>query len=193
MKDSELRREDWERFFNWLNPNRDLAAREYEVIRGRLISYFNKRNCAVAEDLTDCAIDRVIRLLPSVIGQFSGQPIRYCFGVARYIHKEHLRREAETDGGTITEARSDPHQDSFAEEQEVMDRCLDHCLRKLDAWKRETFIRYYLVEKQTKSHFRQGLAEQSGMTINALRLQMLRLKEELRQCITDCRQRETAR
>jgi len=192
MKDWSLRSEEWEQFLAWLNPDRELAAQEYEVIRHRLIEYFNHRNCATAEDLTDQTIDRVVKILPSIISQFSGKPIRYCYGVARYIHKEHLRRQSHTDAGTVTETQPDRPQQSYTDEQEIVDHCLENCLKKLDAQKRQTFIHYYLVD-HTKNNFRQRLADQLGITINALRLKMLRLKEELRQCITTCQQRETIR
>lgn len=192
MKDRELRREEWERFLNWLNPNPDQAAREYEAIRASLIVYFHKRNCTNAEDLTDQTIDRVIKLLPSIIGDFSGPRIRYCYGVAYYICKEHLRKQSQTERGLALERQPDRSPQSFMEEQEVVDRCLNNCLKKLDVQKREIFIQYYLVD-QTKQEFRQWLADQLGITINALRLKMLRLKEELRQCIATCQQRETNR
>lgn len=193
MKDWTLARTEWESFLYWLNPEPDLAALAYEQIRHALILYFEKRQCADSAALADQTIDRVIRLLPSVIGNFSGPPLRYCYGVANYIFKEYTRIQVRKDGGPVTEARFDPYQPAMVEEQEIIDGCLSNCLGKLDTRKREVFLRYYLAEAQTRSDFRQKLAVHFGLTINALRLQMLRIKEELRICITTCQQQQVSR
>jgi hypothetical protein len=49
------------------------------------------------------------------------------------------------------------------------------------------FILYYREGNRLNLDHRKSLAEQFNCTINALRLQIHRLTEELRRCITDCR------
>jgi RNA polymerase sigma factor (sigma-70 family) len=188
MKDWELKTDNWTRFLNWLNTDRDLAAQVYETIRQKLINYFNKRNCADAEGLADQTIDRVIRLLSSFNGNLPDNQLRYCYGVAKYILKEYIRLQVIPNNRTVTDAEPASYRSDSAEEQELIETCLSCCLQKLYAQKRDTFIRYYLAENQAKIEFRQQLAAELGISINALRLQMLRLKEELRTCITECRQ-----
>jgi RNA polymerase sigma factor (sigma-70 family) len=180
---------DWDRFYKWLNPDPDLAASEYRVLRQSLISFFKGRYCADAEGLTDQTIERVVQLLPKFGDELPNHPLRYCYGVARFIHKEYLRNEVSRNGGDmskLTHLAADPASD---EAREALERCLHNCLRKLDKKKRDLFTRYYLVGSQEKSVYHQKMADQMGITLTALRLQILRIKEKLRACITDCQQR----
>jgi RNA polymerase sigma factor (sigma-70 family) len=179
---------DWDRFYEWLNPDPDLTASEYGRLRRLLIAFFKNRQCADAEGLADQTIERVVQLLPKFGNELPTHPLRYCYGVAHYIHKEYLRDEVSRNGGDISKL-SPPHYDpALAEAKEAMEKCLYHCLRKLDKKKRETFTRYYLVSSKEKSVFHQTMAEQMGITLTALRLQILRIKEKLRDCINDCQQ-----
>ena len=182
---------DWDRFFKWLNPDSDSAASEYKILRQTLISFFKKRECADAEFLADATIERVAELLPRFGDELPANPLRYCYGVAKYMHKEYVSKEVLRRGGDVTDAHPDPYDHLRTADQEILDRCLSTCLLKLDPSKRDTFTRYYLVDPQTKCAIRQSLADQLGINIKALRLQMFRLKEELRRCITACRSRET--
>jgi RNA polymerase sigma factor (sigma-70 family) len=185
-----MKTEDWTRFLKWLNPDPDLAAQIYEAIRQKLISYFIRRACSDSEGLADQTIDRVIRLLSSLNGSLPDNQLRYCYGIAKYIHREYWRIQVNPNRGTVTDREPNPYRAESAEGHEVIEKCLYLCLQKLDERKRETFIRYYLTETQAKNEFRQQLADKLGITINALRLQMLRLKTELRICITECQQHD---
>jgi RNA polymerase sigma factor (sigma-70 family) len=182
------RMKDWDRFYKWLNPDPDLAASEYTRLRRLLISFFKGRFCADAEGLADQTIERVVQLLPKYGNELPSHPTRYCYGVARYIYKEYLRNEFSRNTGELPNLSPAAYDSELAEEKEALDRCLHHCLRELDNQKREMFIRYYLVNSEEKSVLHQTMAEQMGITITALRLQILRIKEKLRACITECRQ-----
>jgi RNA polymerase sigma factor (sigma-70 family) len=180
---------DWDRFYEWLNPDPDLAASEYRKLRQSLISFFKSRGCADAEGLADQTIERVVKLLPKFGNDLPSHPLRYCYGVARYIHKEYLRNEVSRNGGEPSKLSPVSYDPELAEDKEALDRCLYNCLRELDEQKREMFTSYYLVSSEEKSSFHQTMAEQLGITITALRLQILRIKEKLRACITECQQR----
>jgi RNA polymerase sigma factor (sigma-70 family) len=180
---------DWDRFYQWLNPDPDLAASEYKRLRRLLISFFKGRYCADAEGLADQTIERVVQLLPKYGNELPSHPPRFCYGVARYIYKEYLRNEVSRNTGELPISSPAAYDSELAEEKEDLDRCLRNCLRELDNQKREMFIRYYLVNSEEKSVLHQAMAEQMGVTITALRLQILRVKEKLRACISDCRQR----
>jgi DNA-directed RNA polymerase specialized sigma24 family protein len=195
MNDRNLARPDWDRFLAWLNPNPDLAALVYEEIRHALILYFEKRQCADTAGLADQTINRVIHRLPAIAEGFSGPPLRYCYGVAGYIFKEYLRAkekvaDVEVSAVAVLPWRQDA--DDEAQVQELTERYLRNCLNRLDAPKRELFLRYYLAETPDRSDFRQNLALQFGLTINALRLQMLRLRDDLHRCITACQRQEAS-
>ncbi|HEY8459133.1 MAG TPA: hypothetical protein VIM99_02065, partial [Blastocatellia bacterium] len=76
-KDWEFTPEAFERFLNWLNPDREKAGQKYEDIRAGLIGYFNFRGCSGTEDLADETINRAIRQLPSIQDFYQGDPIKY--------------------------------------------------------------------------------------------------------------------
>jgi DNA-directed RNA polymerase specialized sigma24 family protein len=66
-------------------------------------------------------------------------------------------------------------------------------MEKLTPEKRKMFILYYREGNRLNLDHRRSLAEQFGCSINALRIQMHRLNEELRLCITDCRKQAAPR
>lgn len=187
MRDGDWQRADWLRFLEWLHPDSDQAGREYEAIHQKLFYYFTKLGCGDAIALADQTIDRVIRLLGKPDKQFSGEPLRICYGVARYIYKEYLHQQIPKDGGEVPDTRADPYRAATAEEQEQVERCLDQCLQKLDPRKRDIYLHYYLAEINRFEY-----AAELKMTINALRLLVMRLNNHLRDCITTCQQRADA-
>jgi RNA polymerase sigma factor (sigma-70 family) len=177
---------DWDRFYIWLNPDPDIAESEYKGIRVSLISYFRKRVCPDAEGLADQTIERVVKLLPKFGENLPSHPLRYCYGVARNIHKEYVR-ELSRNGVDITNAHP-VYNPSLNEAQDDLEKCLHNCLEKLDKKKRDLFLNYYLVGTEEKSVYHQKMADELGITLTALRLQILRIKEKLRACIADCQQ-----
>jgi DNA-directed RNA polymerase specialized sigma24 family protein len=179
---------DWDRFYKWLNPDPDLAASEYRGIRLNLISVFKSKSCHDPEGLADQTIERVVQTLPKYGDALPDNPLRYCFGVARYIHMEYRRsNEVTKNGGDPSGLSQHPYDPAESEEDETLDSCLHTCLQKLDKEKRELFLRYYLVSPEVKSDLHQKMADEMGITLTALRLQILRIKEKLRSCINECR------
>ena len=191
LKDLEFTREAFERFLDWLDADREQAGRKYEAIRRSLITIFNYRGCSAAEELADETINRAIRQRPSIEGSYQGDPAKYIQGIARFVALEYFNRQVKKHGGPVPEDMPDPSQpDATGEEdeREALSRCLRHCLNKLKPEKRKMFILYYREGNRLNSDHRRTLAEQFGCSINALRIQMHRLNEELRLCITDCRE-----
>src|ERR1051325_4279811 len=68
----------------------DRAAEKYELIRSRLIKFFESRRCNLAVELTDETINRVSRRISEgeTIPQQSLSG--YFYGVARNVWKEYL-------------------------------------------------------------------------------------------------------
>ena len=56
----QIESENFELMLDWLDADREKAARKYEQIRTRLIKIFVCRGAIEAEDLADETIDRVI-------------------------------------------------------------------------------------------------------------------------------------
>lgn len=189
MNKWELTGEAFDLFLNWLDTDREQAGQKYEALRRRLVIFFNCRGCAAAEDLADQAINRVIKQTPTLAGSLTGDPARYFYGVAKNLHHEYLREQAKRDGGPVPEEWPDPRRPEEQIEAELIHKCLRQCLQKLPPDKRETFQQYYQVEKRGADEQYQALAVRLDCTINALRIRVHRLKNELRACITACRQR----
>jgi RNA polymerase sigma factor (sigma-70 family) len=190
VKEWELTREAFERFLDWLDADREQAGLKYETIRRGLIAIFHGRGCFATEDLADETINRAIRQLSSIESSYEGDPAKYLHGIARFVALEYFNRQVRRDGGPVPEDLPDPSQPGDLdeeEEREALSRCLRHCLEKLKPEKRKMFILYYREGNRLNLEHRRLVAEQFNCSINALRIQMHRLNEELRLCITDCR------
>jgi RNA polymerase sigma factor (sigma-70 family) len=186
IKDWELSGEVFERFLNWLDADREQAGQKYEAIRRGLITLFSCRGCAPAEDLADDTINRAIRQLPSIEGSYEGDPAKYIYGIARFVALQYFNRETRRDGGSVPEDLPDPSLPDEEDINEAISRCLRRCLKKLKPEKRKMFILYYSKGTRFNLDNRKSLAERFGCSINALRIQMHRMNEDLRLCIADC-------
>jgi RNA polymerase sigma factor (sigma-70 family) len=194
VKDWELTREAFYRFLDWLDADREEAGRKYEIIRRGLIAIFNSRGCSTSEELADETIDRAARQLSSIESSYEGDPAKYLHGIARLVTLEYFNRQVKKYGGPPPEDMPDPSQPGATDEEderETLSRCLQNCLKKLKPEKRKMFILYYREGNRLNLDHRKSLAEQFGCSINALRIQMHRLNEELRRCVIDCREQTT--
>src|SRR5215510_11235068 len=87
----EMTQEGLDRLLAWLHPDRNLAGEKYEVIRRGLTQFFERRGCLEPAELADKTIDRVIKKLPEIYDQYSGEQAKYFYGVAHYVYQEYLR------------------------------------------------------------------------------------------------------
>src|SRR5262245_13250638 len=96
-----MNQESFDRFLEWLDADREEAARKYEAIRRELIKFFVSQVEAVAEDLTDKTMNTVIEKAPQLIGSYVGDPRHYFFRVALFKRLEYIRKVASKDGGPL--------------------------------------------------------------------------------------------
>lgn len=176
-----LEQAELDRLLAWLDSDRERAGERYEQIRWRLITIFAARNCAVPEELADETIDRVARRVADIEANYVGDKALYFFGVANNVHHEYLKKPAPPESAVVIDEGDD--------EREQRHRCLEQCLGKLPTDSREMLLRYYSQEKQAKIELHKTMAGQMGITINTLRLRVLRLKEKLQPCIKRCLER----
>jgi DNA-directed RNA polymerase specialized sigma24 family protein len=174
-------------FLLWLGGDDASGARMYEDVRQKLVLLFRCRGCFPAEELADETIDRTARALLKPGFICDGQPIAYMRGVARNIYLEWLRKQR----GAPVESISEPYLELPApvqstEGREVIYACLDRCLNALPQEKRSLLIRYYRNEKKSKIDDRQLMAEEVGVGLNALRIQVFRLRNTVRKCMERC-------
>ena len=189
MKNVTVTEEGLERFLNWLDADRELAALKYEKLRRSLVAYFAKRQCAAAEDLADLALDAAMDHLLKQNSLLLTKSLPYIFGIARNLYRQYLNKQVLSNGEANWNQL--PAQDLTDEnsEKERRSGCLRKCLRELKGEDRRLFQRYYLQKNGAMDQYRLELAEEFGLTINALRLKMMRLREQLRLCIKSCLQR----
>lgn len=166
----------FERFLCWLGPDPESAGRKYELIRGRLIMMFRARRCVFAEDLADTTFERVARKLTELSNEFTGDPARYFYGVAKKVYLEYQKE-------IVTRRRrigcSLPQTDED-EELERMLKQLDEALSTIPNSDRELILTYYTGTGKNKIKQRQALAKQSGLGLNALRLRVFRIRKEIK-------------
>jgi len=180
--------EDFDLFLNWLDSDRERAAKKYTAIHQRLIVFFDARRCANSEDLADETINRIIRRSPTLEPAANEDSTALFYKVAHYVHLNYLETIVKRDGGTPSESLPDQplSLEAELEEKELMQKCLEHCLQKLASAKREMVVHYYREDKQARIDQRKSLAERFGYSPNALRLQLFRIREELSACVTAC-------
>ena len=178
--------ESFEQLLNWLAPDRDVGARKYEEIRRRLILMFSCRGCYVPEELADEAMDRVSQSIGRADFVFEGDRARYFYGVARNVHLEWLRREKRFPTDSLDGSESSASGRKRPENSERLHECLDRCLDRMPGPKRNLLLRYYRHEGGAKIEVRKILAEQTGLSLNGLRIQLHRLRQILRDCVERC-------
>jgi DNA-directed RNA polymerase specialized sigma24 family protein len=172
-----LTQEGFDSLLAWLSPNRDDAGRKYEEIRLRLIKIFVRRGATVAEELADETINRVIRKLPEIVEDYTGDPAVYFYGVANKIIHEHLKKPPET----LPMPALDP-----PETIERNHRCLDRCMKQLTPGNRELILEYFQEQGQAKIDLRKQLSERLGVNLKTLRVRAFRIKDGLKQCVLAC-------
>ena len=174
-------------FLLWLGEDEASGARKYEEIRRKLILLFRYRGCHIPEELADETIDRTARAILDPQFHYQGERIAYFRGVARNVYFEWLRKERRIPTEPISEANPDLAAPvDRSENDDLLHACLERCLNALPQEKKMLLIRYYRSEKKAKIDGRQLLAEELGIGLNALRIQVFRLRNAMRRCVVKC-------
>jgi DNA-directed RNA polymerase specialized sigma24 family protein len=169
-----------------LDGQPERAGEKYETLRWKLVKFFQWSYCLAAEDLADITLDRVARKLAT---ESIEDVEAFTWGVAKKIRLEAQKRNLKTvsleslpgehtisDAGTSMEAL---HQ-KIQSQKEM--RCLRQCLSRLSAEDRVLFLAYR-VDKGHYEENRKNLARQFGLTLGALRVRIIRIREKLEQCL----------
>lgn len=176
----DINQEQFDQLLQWLNPDRQQAAAEYEWIRKRLIKIFVSRGSHTPEDLADKTINRVARKLPEIRDSFVGEPRHYFSGVASFIWRESFRKDRPP-----VAALPRPAPPSEDDEKDYI--CLERCLNSLPQADRDLAVAYYQQEKHAKIDHRKKLADEMGLAINAMRIRACRIRANLFRCVELCR------
>jgi RNA polymerase sigma factor (sigma-70 family) len=185
----------FETLLAWLDTDRERAGSKYETIRLRLIKIFTCRGCFEAEELADETINRVVGKVDEIANNYRGDPALYFYGVSHNIHLEYLRKlklrapEIPPENTRETVARPSVHP---VEDIEPEFECLERCLDELSPDNRRLMLDYYQHEKHAKIDYRQRLADELGIALNALRIRAHRMRRTLRECVQNCLDQQPA-
>ena len=182
-----LTKEAFAKFLACLDPDRDRAAETYEVLRLKLIKFFDWRGAHFPEECVDETFNRVARKVDG--GEVINNIATYCHGVARMILLEKLRdpdyQRISLDELSETPAVNPPH-----ESTDLRRQCLEHCLVDLTSESRLLILEYYKDERGSKIENRRLLAEKLGIPIHALRNRAQRVRNRLERCVRRCVKRK---
>ena len=172
-------KEAFEKLLSWLGSDRDKAGEKLELIRFRLRRIFASRGCIDADDLADQTVDVVCNRIDWLVANYEGDPALFFYGVARKIYLEQLKK------------RPPPAPPPPPDLIEIENKCgcLEECLKQqLTLPERRLVLLYHEKEKHAKIVQRKQLAEEAGVTINALRIRVHKMHARLRPCIEECLQ-----
>jgi RNA polymerase sigma factor (sigma-70 family) len=180
----------FEKLLSALDADRERAGEYYELLRTRLIKFFEWRNCEAAEELADTVFDRIV--VKIVEGEQIQNINAYAAVVAQFVCKEYGRRPERLFQSTDSLDRAlekqiagigAPHGDESDEERLA---CLDKCLAELSDENRRLVITYYETDERTMISARKDLAESMNVSLNTLRIRLCRLKAKLETCAAEC-------
>jgi DNA-directed RNA polymerase specialized sigma24 family protein len=162
-----------------LDTDRQKAGIKYEVLRRKLVKFFQWRGCSFPEDLADEAINRVARNIEA--GDKISHLAAYCAGIARHVFLESLRsRRREEALHTVT------HPSPSLPDEDLRQDCLEGCMRKLSPEDFQLIVQYYQDNERARIESRRNLALRLGIPQNALRIRAHRIRLRLQSCVEEC-------
>jgi DNA-directed RNA polymerase specialized sigma24 family protein len=185
----DLTQEAFTQLLSWLAPDRDRAGEKYEQIRRGLITMFRCRGSTIPEELADQTINRVAEKVAEIAPGYVGEPASYFYAVANKIYLEYLRKPS-------AQLRPLPAQvaekKDSSEDVESKYECLEECLGRLPAYSREIIHVYYSHARSGREKIgrRKELAERLGIGSSILWLKAHRIRQKLKQCVSQCFQRK---
>lgn len=173
--------EDFARFLELLSSTGgDVdAVGCYLRLYNKLEGFFNMKGVSDPKGAADSTIDVAVRKI--VEGKTIPDVGKYCMGVARNIAKERLR-------GDRRELKSflvymENQDDGSGEEVARINEILKPCFELLAAEDQEFLIAYCRVLRgRARAEHRRELAARMNTTVQALRMQVTRLRKELADC-----------
>lgn len=108
--------------------------------------------------------------------------LAFVYGFAKNVYLESLRKEKNhLNIDEINIPAKEP-----AKETDFSGDCLDKCLNELSDENRSLILEYFSAEKQAKIDLRKRLSAGLQTTQTALRMQVVRIKKELKICLQEC-------
>ncbi len=181
----DLTKESLDRLLSWLHPDREEAGKIYVKIRSELSNRFSAQGCKSPDKHADITIDRVAKKLPEIIDTYVGKREPYFYSVAFYVLRECFAKK--TNEVELPDDLPLPAPDDD-DDVELEFECLEKCLEGLTPQKQYLIRNYYWGDKKGKIQRRKELASRFNLERSVLRVQALRIRQELKDCIIDCLQ-----
>ena len=168
------------RFLGFLSPDTEEAGRHYTRLHNKLTGFFCLRGLSDPVSAADEAIDRAVLKLDA--GAVVPDMDRYCLGIARNIAKERSRlvqREITAFRKFIEDLGN-----SSAEQVERIYNILKPCFEQLAVEERQLLLAYcHETRGRPRAEHRRQLAETMKLTMLALRVRVMRLRDKLTDCV----------
>jgi DNA-directed RNA polymerase specialized sigma24 family protein len=169
----------FDEFLALLEPDFIDTGQRYKHLRLKLAKFFSWRHCDDPYMLSDETITRLVKSINRGQSIRAEKPYSYVYGIAMNVFREYVR-----------ESRKYTQMPEEIIEAEPLllpaNDCRMECLQALPDDKIQLLNRYYLMETDLEK-----FARSRGLTIAALRLQIHRIKKELRACYDDCMKRKS--
>jgi DNA-directed RNA polymerase specialized sigma24 family protein len=178
MKKWDLSEDAFSRLLARLNADPAQAGEEYEKLRARLIFFFERKGCRIPAELGDETINRVARKIEE--GHEIKDLFKFSSGVARLVLLEHWD-DPKREWDELDERLSSPRLDEQDLDEHQLE-CMEKCLQGLAPEERDLIIRNCTTNKYGKAEMARAL----GLTINALRLRVFRIRTRLHECYEKC-------
>lgn len=178
----------FERLLDWLDEGEDSDGRKYLEMRRKLVEYFDRKNSRSPDDLADETLNRVARRIVEEGVIETETPAKYCYITARFVFLEHLR-ETNRESISLDEVALSKVAARIDEEVETKEKrlaCLEKCVGELDQGNRYLIVSYYYGRERVKIENRRRMAEQLGISVNALSIRACRIRERLEKCVEKC-------
>jgi DNA-directed RNA polymerase specialized sigma24 family protein len=176
----------FEKLLNSFSSDRDEAGAQYEIVRRKLVRFFEWRAVDAADERADETINRVARRIDE--GQAIDNLKSYFYGVARLVFME-VVKERDRAPLPIDDAPQGLRQEApVYVEPDARVLCLDQCLDSLSSENRRLILEYYQEERRAKIELRQEIADRLQIPLNALRIRAHRIRLNLEKCIANCLQ-----
>lgn len=183
----------WDDLFDFLDPERSArrgpdrdreAEHRYDEVTRKLVFFFAGRSCRDAEDLATETMVRVAAKCATVAVSSPGDRIGYCFGVARNVLHEWRRDAAKRQSAGTDLSRLPAPDPQPGADKETRHRRLERCLKKLPPRARRLIVSYYSGEGAARIEHHRRLADEfAKSSVNALRIEVHRIRKSLRECV----------
>ena len=190
----DLNQEAFDALLRLFEPDREKAGERYTLMRRKLIKMFECRGCHIPIEMADETLNRAARKVYEGEAIPKAKLVSYIYGIARNILKEYWV-STELKIVPLESLKESDHPSEDVTLKAIIDaesrglelrlQCLEQCMQRLSAENRELLIRYYSGEKQLKIKGRKRLATELGMTANALKIRIHRMRESLAHSISN--------